>query len=152
MKRAHINLFTAVLIAGTALNLAGCKEDTIIQSDLVPDTDKINVFEINTDTLTINTTTVIIDTLNTSAEVSGQPIVHGLGTVNDPYFGKTHSGIYFQALPSTNQFSFPGNIDSAFVILPYIGFKWGDTLQSRTTSNLQKFTVYRTVEIGRAHV
>lgn len=147
MKRAHLHLVTAILLAGAALGISSCKEDTIIQSDLIPGTDKINVFEVNTDTLTINTTTVIIDTLNTSAEVSGQPIVHGLGTVNDPYFGTTHSGIYFQVLPSTNQYIFPGNVDSAFVILPYIGFKWGDTLRARTESNIQKFTVYRTEEI-----
>ncbi len=97
------------------------------------------------DTMTIITRSVYIDTLNTSRTYSNLPTIHALGQVDDPVMGGTTAGIYFQVIPTANSFTFStGNftIDSAFIIMPYTGFKWGDTL----TSDTQAFTAYRVTE------
>jgi hypothetical protein len=138
LKRIVTGLVASAVIA-FAVTVTGCKEDTIIKSELIPGEDKINVLAIP-DTLTMTAETVIIDTLNTSANIANQPVVHGAGTVKDPVLGTTTAGIYFQVLPPANQYTFPGTVDSAFLILPYSGFMWGDTL----ATSVQTLTVHRT--------
>lgn len=140
MKQTVTGLTSLVALA-IAITATGCKEDTVIKPDLVPGQDSFRVF--NTDGLNMITTTEIIDTLNTSANIANQPVVHGAGTVVDPILGRTTAGIYFQVLPPSNQFSFSNTIDSAVLILPYTRFSWGDASDQNSQ---QTFTVHRTSE------
>lgn len=131
------------MLAAITLLSGSCREDTIIRADAAPGIDGINVREM--DTLTVLSESVFIDTLNTSKEYEGVPIVHTAGTVTDPYIGKTHAGIYLQVLPIANAFNFssePYTLDSAFVILPFSGFRWGDT----STADLHTFNVWEVTE------
>jgi hypothetical protein len=135
--------FLAFVVLSIAV-ISGCKEDTIIKASVAPGGDNSNLFTI--DTLTVISRSLYIDTLNASSTSNlykdlNYRIVHAMGTVIDPDFGKTNAGIYIQVQPADN-FSLPGTIDSAFVILPYSGFKWGDTLQS----SMQKINVYRVTQ------
>lgn len=145
MKQRIIYLLSAVcLISVSLLSITGCKEDTLIDASVIPAGDTANTFIIP-DTVTILTKTVFADSLATSIYVAGIPVIQGLGTVDnqipgDPYFGKTNASIYFQVVPPTLGFTFPATPDSAFLILPYAGFMWGD---STATNVPQTFNVYQ---------
>jgi len=107
----------------------GCKEDTILNANLVPAGDTVNTLIIP-DTFTIYTKTFFDDSAKTgdSVYVSGLPIYHALGSlVTDPYSGNTNAGIYFQVVQPSLNYTFPATPDSAVLILPYAGFTWGDT-------------------------
>ena len=127
MNNKICSLAAAALFSGAAfLGLSSCRENTILDASIIPAGDTVTVG--STDTITILTKTYFDDSLNTSEEFSGIPIYHALGAVtSDPYFGKTHAGIYFQIVPGSLGFKFPETPDSAFLILPYSGFSWGDT-------------------------
>ncbi len=120
--------------------LYGCKESTIVDSNLLSSADDINTITFP-DTLPIITRTVYDDSIITSYNVA--PVYGGLGTVNDPYFGRTSAGIALQLVPPTTAFQFGKKPDSAVLILPYSGFGWGDTGNG---NQLQKFTVYQLQE------
>lgn len=123
--------------------IAGCKEETVIKAKVAPGDNNLGTVSI--DTMTVITKTFFIDKLITSGKITGLPIIQGLGTIIDPFFGKTNAGIYFQVLPTTNDFNFSANaytIDSAVLILPYSGFSWGN----RATTKTQKIRVYRVNE------
>lgn len=136
-----------LLAAGSiVLSFSSCKEDSIVKASIAPGN---NVLLTDTlgDTVTVITKTVLYNRLNTSEKQSGIRVVHGLGTVVDPYFGKTNAGIAFQVLQPTPGFSFTNagtgyTIDSAILILPYTSKSWGDT----ATPAQQKFTVYEMTE------
>src|ERR1044072_6346595 len=119
----------------------GCKENTILNANIAPAVDNINLIDTS---LQVRCRTIISDSLITSNSYSGITIFHGLGTVTDPYFGKTNAGIYFQVIPPISGYTFPvGAIyDSAVLILPYSGFTWGDTAAAIN----QKITVYEVTE------
>lgn len=124
-SRIVLSAFSFISIA----SFTSCNEDTILNANIVPAGDTINSI-ILPDTITIYTKTVMDDTAKTgdSIFISGMPIYHALGTVSsDPYFGKTTAGIYFQVVPPKLTYTFPVAPDSAFLILPYAGFTWGDT-------------------------
>ncbi len=114
-----------------------CREDIILKASLVPSSDTIKVGQ--TDSITILTKTFFSDSLITSQSYSGIPIYQALGSVtNDEYFGKTHAEIYFQVVPPTLDYKFPSAPDSAFIVLPYSGFSWGDTIHSTQTFKVFK--------------
>lgn len=137
MKDQISKLLCAVSVC-ILLMQTSCREDTILNADIVPPGDTVTVSA--TDSITILTKTVLDDSLITSQSLSGYPIYHALGTVTtDPYFGKTHTGIAFQVVPPSLDYKFPKAPDSAFLILPYAGYSWGDT--SSTTT--QTFKVYK---------
>ncbi|MCD6065126.1 MAG: hypothetical protein K0R82_3037, partial [Flavipsychrobacter sp.] len=121
-KFAFSSLFAATLFQ------VGCKEDTIIDANVAPTVGFIAVDTIP-DTLTVWTKTVLVDTgVLTSLTPTNQVVVHGLGRVNDPYFGKTDAGIYLQVLPERGNFTFSTNnptIKDAYLVLPYSTFTWG---------------------------
>lgn len=128
---SRITLFLSVSTFFIA-SIFGCKEDTILNANIVPSGDTINSI-ILPDTITIYTKTVRSDSAKTgdSIYVAGLPIYHALGTLTtDPYFGKTTAGIYFQVVPPKLTYTFPATPDSAFLILPYAKFTWGDTTSS----------------------
>lgn len=133
---------TFLLVVFAALN--GCKEDTVIKAGITPGDNSFGTVSVG-DTMTMITKTFFIDTLNTSAKITGLPVVQALGTVVDPFFGITNAGIYFQVLPTVNDFAFSSGtyvIDSAVLILPYSGVSWGN----RSAPVAQKFKVYRMTE------
>lgn len=126
MKYPVFNYFPAFLLAVCTL-FASCKEDTILNSSLVPVDDTINTI-IVPDSITILSRTFFDDSLITSYTVSGLPVFHALGSsVNDPYTGKTNASIYFQIVPPALNYTFPADPDSAVLVLPYAYFTWGDT-------------------------
>ncbi len=142
MKINFLNLASVILVAGFAAFVTGCKEDTIIKANVTPASD--NIYTDNTigDTLTILSKTIIDDSISTSFISSSTLSMHGLGTVNDPFFGRTNWTSYFQVVPPSASLQIPGSVDSAVLILPYAGFFWGD---STATSN-KSFTVFRVTE------
>ncbi len=115
----------------------GCKESTVINSNLLSSADNINTVTFP-DTLSVITRTVYDDSVVTSYNVS--PVYAGLGTVNDPYFGRTSAGMALQVVPPSTSYSFGSVPDSAVLILPYSSFSWGDTTAGNAP---QQFTVYR---------
>lgn len=143
MKKQFFNLVSALTVTSLAIFNTGCKEDTIIKANIAPVADDIYSNVIG-DTLTLITKTVIDDSIVTSFSSSSTPVIHGLGTVNDPLFGRSNWGIYTQFLPTANNLSIP-TPDSVVLILPYYGVSWGDTLSSSAPS-MQSFTVYRVTE------
>ncbi|WP_276133556.1 DUF4270 family protein [Polluticoccus soli] len=138
MKKQLRNFAFLSLLAATMFEV-GCKEDTIINANVSPTLGPIAVDSIP-DTFTVYTKTVLIDTVVTSLTPSNQVVVHGLGTVNDPYFGRTNAGVYVQVLPERGNFTFSANnptVTEAYVVLPFSGFAWGDT------TDIQDYNVYR---------
>ncbi len=125
------SLLIATLFAGSiALMFSSCREDAIVKASIAPGNNVLNTDTLG-DTVTVITKTGFIEKLNTSEKQSGLRVIHGLGTVVDPYFGRTNAGIAFQVIPAvTSGFSFTGGnaytIDSAVLILPYAGFSWGN--------------------------
>jgi hypothetical protein len=147
---------TLAAMAALALFATGCKENTIIKANVTPSVD--NIFtETFPDTITILSKTFFDDTIATSLfqrdANNNSRAIQPLGTVNDPFFGRTNAGIYFQVVPEKAGFNFSTNsptVDSAFVVLPYYGFNWGDTANIapqtlrvyRVTNDLAKGEIY----------
>jgi hypothetical protein len=130
--------YTAILLlAIISMAATGCKEDTIIKAGITPSSDFIYTDNVIGDTLTINAKTVLDDSIATSYTDANISVVHGLGVLNDPFFGRTNWGIYMQVVPTAANLSLP-TVDSAVLILPYTGFAWGDT-----NSTTQTYSVYR---------
>jgi hypothetical protein len=160
-----------ILLLGSLVALfaeTGCKENTILNANVAPAIDNVNT---TTVPLSVRCRTIEFDSMVTSNSYAGIPIYHGLGTVTDPYFGKTNAGIYFQVQPPIDAFRFPDGMhpDSAVLILPYSGFTWGDTSLSinqtitayRVTEDMSKDSVYysfmtkavdRSLPLGRATI
>ncbi|RYZ56427.1 MAG: DUF4270 family protein [Sphingobacteriales bacterium] len=143
LKQKSSCFLPALFAAGFLLfGLNSCKEDTILNADIIPAGDTVSLS--TTDSITILTKTVFDDSFITSQSVTGIPLYHPIGTVaTDPYFGKSHAASYFQVIPPTLGFTFPKTPDSAFIILPYSGFTWGDTTDPNAT---QTFTVYEVTD------
>lgn len=143
MKLRFISV-TGILALAATLFMAGCKEDTIVKAGITPGANNLGTESIG-DTLTVISKTVFLDKFKTSEKLAGFPVVQAIGTITDPFFGKTNAGTYFQVVPTTNDFNFSAGsytIDSAVLILPYSGFAWGN----RNTPKPQKFRVYRVTE------
>ena len=141
MKQRFSKISGLLLLASTILSTYGCKEETIVKASIAPGDMNLGT-EIVSDTFTVITKSFFADALKTSEKLEGLPIIQGLGTIVDPFFGKTNAGLYFQVIPTVNDFSFSAGsytIDSAVMILPYSGFGWGN----RTDPKPQKFTVFR---------
>lgn len=150
MKRTLLYFTTVLFVLAIALTQTGCKEDTVIRANAAPNVAGINVVAIP-DTFTMITKSLYIDTLNTSVDYSTTPVIHGLGIVEDPYLGRTVEGMYFQVEPTASNFLFSSvsyNIDSAFVILPYVGKKWGDTNNSNSIQSISAYQVISSMTKG----
>ncbi len=123
---ARLVLFLALLSA------ASCREDAIVNTDLVIDRDSIALTIRNDVPFTAANT--VDDSLITSYLFTTNGVLNslaGLGTIStDPLFGRTDAAIYLQIAPPSGGFSFDAGgliIDSAVLVLPYSGFSWGDT-------------------------
>lgn len=140
MKPLSRILLAALAVTGIA-TVQSCKEDTLVHGNL-------NTIKTNTlnDVGTLLATTVIDDSVVTSLNISGLDIHHALGRATDPTCGTVNGMIYMQVLPEKTNYVFSANefvIDSAFIVLPYSGFGWGDT---NATAVPQKVTAYRVTE------
>lgn len=154
-QRFPLYTLSALALLAVLFTLNSCKEDAIIKSSLTPAVDNIHTFGIGrdfhngTDTITIKTKTGYEDSLVTSGRNTGFPIFHALGWVKDPFAGTTTGGIYFEPLPTYVGLTLPTNcigIDSVVLVLPYAGFRWGDTtIQSSVKVNV--FTSLDTVAL-----
>lgn len=143
MKHRFLNFAITLFISGIALTQSGCKEDTIIKASVAPSVGNVNLPQVP-DTITIISKTVLDDSTVTGYSFNGIRVIHGLGAVNDPFFGRSTWGIYTQFTPPSGNFSLPANstVDSACLVLPYTGFSWGDTNATTTVS----YAAYRLTE------
>ena len=140
MNQRIRNRIAVLLVSVATAGIYGCRENTVINTNLLPGPGNIQTTTIP-DTLPVISRTVYDDSVVTSYNFS--PVYGGVGTVNDPYFGRTSAGLYFQVVPPSTSYSFPSMPDSAVLILPYGGFSWGDTT---ATGAAQQFTVYRVLD------
>jgi hypothetical protein len=133
-----VQLSAVILLVSS---LQSCKEDTLINSTVIPPVDNINTFAVEVDS--ILTVTVNDDSVLTGYNYYNSDIFKGIGVINaDPFFGKTYAGAFFQIVPPTTSFTFAGTnpvIDSAILVLPYSGVIYGD---SNATVN-QQLNVYQ---------
>jgi hypothetical protein len=128
-------LAICVLVTG----LFGCRENTILGTDLLPAGDSINTISVP-DTVTVVARSVYDDSVITSytriqgstGKTVGSLYMSAGAVSNDPFFGKTFTSIYFQPAPAIAGFTGFGGatIDSAVLVLPYSGFTWGDTISA----------------------
>ena len=135
--------FLLALCGMSGLLLQGCKEDTIINGNLVPAGDEINTNAF--DSVSILSKTYYDDTIATSLSVGGVSIYHALGNISsiaDPYTGNINAGIYLQVVPPTTSFTFPIAPDSAVLVLPYYT-AFGDTTAAASS---QTFEVYEVAD------
>lgn len=127
--------------------LAGCGEDSIIGTSLVPVDDSINTTSVEVHLLarSVYDDTVITAFLDLGSVLVGT--AQGIGVVTtDPYGGSVTAGTYFSVVPPSGGFDIDTaglRIDSAVLVLPYVGFAWGDTSSSTPG---QRWSVYRVTD------
>jgi len=116
----------------------GCKESTLINSQVSPSDNKLGVYDTS---LSCITRTFYDDTSITSLHISGLSTYQGVGNFTDPFFGTMNSSTYFQVIPVNASIAVYENktIDSAVLILPYSGFSFGDTADKDATIAYQAF-------------
>jgi hypothetical protein len=103
-----------------------CNKSTSIGSELQPQ----NLGVVFTDDITIETSTVFVDNINTT----NREILLA-GEYNDPVLGKVTATSFFALQPFNKTFSFGVNprFKSAVLSLP-VSFSYGDTTQTQTLS------------------
>lgn len=127
----------ALVIA--ALTQTGCRENTLINSKIVPSGSSIGVYDTS---LNLITHTKYDDTIVTSYNIGGLAIYQGVGIIADPFFGVMTGSTYFQVVPNSFNSALYDNqdIDSAVLVLPYSGYTYGDT--NTTVSQTQAYQVF----------
>ncbi len=116
---------------------SGCKDENELGLEILPPGDALST--VFSDTITINTRTLLEDSLRTD-ELSAQL----LGSEKDPVFGLSTASVYTQVnLAGTPSFGVAPVADSLVLILSYSGY-YGDT------SSLQTVNVYRLSEDMRS--
>ncbi len=135
MHRLSLPFVTAIFIA---VVVTGCKENTLINSDVSPTDNVLGVFDT---TLPVITHTYYDDTAITSYYVSGLSLYQGVGSLSDPYFGTMTGATHFEVLPVVANADVYNDmtLDSAVLILPYSGFTYGDTSDQNATQSYQAF-------------
>ncbi|MDR3681102.1 MAG: DUF4270 family protein [Flavipsychrobacter sp.] len=135
--KQYIKSIVGVFIVGIiiAITQLGCKEHTIISSGFAPGINNVDIF---TKSFSVLTKTKYYDSVITSNALSY--IYMGIGVAQDPQVGKTNAGLYFQVIPGVKNTGYSNyTIDSAFIILPYSGFTYGDNTDKLATKS---FSVY----------
>jgi hypothetical protein len=133
VKRKSLALAVAALFL-SSLYFLSCKkinEATELGSDLIPEVDNINTFELLLETETDNSL------LNDTTDLVYQDDA-AIGSLNDPEFGKTEGSAYFSISSAAGYPKYPflnksGSvaIDSVVLSLSYEG-GYGDTLGTQT--------------------
>lgn len=135
--KQYIKTSLAIYIAGLLITFSqsGCKEHTVISSSFAPGIGNINM---STQVFPVIAQTQYYDSVTTSTAETN--IYMGLGVLQDPLVGKTNAGIYFQVIPGIKNTIYSNYvIDSAFIILPYSGFTYGD---NSSLTAAQDYAVY----------
>jgi hypothetical protein len=127
--------FFSCIVFGTS-----CKEKSFTNADVIPEIDNINTFEWVGENFGF--TTQYDDSLLTN---DVNYTLAALGNVNDPYFGNTRAGIYFQVAVPHLGFAFPDNmiVDSGVVSIPYFISNTGVVPFYGDTSSVVKWNVHR---------
>ena len=120
-----------------------CKERTITDADLVPRVDNINTFESND--FVISSKSFYEDSLLTN---DASYMLASVGSItNDPFFGKSYNGLYFQVFPPYLKFTFGNNaiVDSSILTIPYyMGnpyIAYGDTTSTGVDMKLNAYKI-----------
>lgn len=130
-----------------------CHENVLINSKISPSNNAIGVYSVS---LPCMTYTYYSDSAVTSTNIGGVPIYQGVGSFIDPFFGSMVGATYFQIVPqypSTDTFT-GYTMDSAFLIMPYSGFTWGDTTATtgiNYTQTYQVFYMLDTMTLGNTY-
>lgn len=140
-------LFAATTMA---LSLGGCKEDTIISSNVTPAIDNISTFQVSLSDSFFTAKTVRDDSIVTSSATTS--LYQALGRVEDGV-AKTTASIYLQFVPKSTATKFPAGevLDSAFVILPYSGFTYGDTLSTSIPYKINAYRITDTLSVAAVY-
>ncbi len=133
--RLPVILATAVV---ALLSQTGCKENTLINSQVSPSDNKLGVYDTS---LSCITHTYYDDTAITSVHVSGLATYQGVGSMEDPFFGTMNAATHFQVVPVNASIAVftDKTIDSAVLVLPYSGFTYGDTADQNASISYQAF-------------
>ena len=120
------------------LSQTGCKENTLINSQVSPSDNKLGVYDTS---LSCITHTYYDDTAVTSVYISGLATYQGVGSMVDPFFGTLTAATHFQVVPvnASNAVYTDKTIDSAVLVLPYSGFSYGDTADQNAAISYQAF-------------
>jgi len=142
----HFQTLSLVIItlAIAIFTQSGCKENTLIRSKVLPAN---NTVGISSYSLSVTTHTYYDDTAITSTDIGGIPCYQGVGVFTDPYFGTMTGSTFFQiSFGGTIGNPFTGyTVDSAFLVLPYSGFTYGDSTNTTLTQSYQVFYVLDTL-------
>ncbi|MHA6246549.1 DUF4270 family protein [Pontibacter sp. CAU 1760] len=129
----------AMLLLCCCVALVSCEDPNELGLGLVDD----NIAGRFTDTLTVNVSTVYLDSLATSATTSMLA-----GQYTTPYTGTLKANAFFQiGLGNAWTLAADATLDSVKLILPYSRYNYGDTTQTisyslhRLTGNLQVRTL-----------
>ena len=116
MKKYLVRLCSSVCVVLLLCHLSSCKDPVITDKGITSNSqDNINLAHFDTGAVLINTVAEIpLQSSGVSTAV--------LGSMNDPYLGKTFAGFYAQCLLSNNGAYFDSGraVDSAVLYLPYI--------------------------------
>jgi hypothetical protein len=136
--RFNLPVLLAVFIAIVALTQSGCKENTLINSKVVPVDSVLGVYATE---LSCITHTYYDDTGVTGLYLQDVSVNQGVGSVSDGFFGTMTGATHFQVIPDNpNDLVYENaTIDSAVLVLPYRGYTYGDTTDQSLTQAYQAF-------------
>jgi len=133
--------FLAFAFSIAILTFSSCKERTVTPS-LIPEIDNIHTFGLEASFFDPVMKVGMSDSVVTSDYTN---FIAGIGRLgDDPFYGSVREGLFIQFVPPSTFYSFPTGLtlDSAVVILPYIGYTYGDT----TSNSMQYYNLYRITE------
>ena len=134
-----LNILIATLAA-----FSGCKEHTLISSKVSPANDTVGLVTMQLGCITHSFFNTDVET---SINIVGLPVNQGVGAISDSFFGTTVASTFFQLANGTGITNLDTSIhvDSAYLVLPYSGFTYGDTLDSTITQSYQVFYMQDTI-------
>ena len=143
MTKYKLRHIAAYIAAVAAIFAAGCRENTIINTNITPAGDSIYT---QGESIPIVAKTIYSHFI-TSTYISGAVLVKGIGHIgNDPELGSTNISLYMQVIPKQSAgYVLPdtNKIDSIVLVLPYHGFTYGDTSGS---ASAQEYSVYEVTD------
>ncbi len=123
-----------------------------MDAGISPNDNQIGIYDTS---LGCITHTYFDDTVTTGLYISS-PVYQSAGAMSDPFFGTLTSATYFQLLPLDLSYSIydATTIDSAVLVVPYSGFKYGDSVDNTVVpyqafllnDNLAPGTSYKSYE------
>lgn len=149
MVRSFCGLVAACCVLLFGLSWSGCKENTILPTDLVPVVDNIHTFQ--ADSFTLYTNTIYQDSILTGGTLGSVSVsnnasfYHALGAiVNHPEFGYTHASFHVEILPPSSNYTHKGYdpiFDSVVLSVPFV-----TTFGDSNSGPDQSILVYRSLK------